>query len=158
MFLISDDRALFCKGLLAIIKAQKTVILPHTNAPGLLEDLLQEGDIILSDQENLKTIPEHFIDLKNTAKKGNSSCTPIDRNAEIIFYTSGSTGEPKAIHKKLLQLENEVVELQKTWALKATPNSTVFSMVPHHYLYGFLFSLLWPLCAKSRNSPGKKRF
>ncbi len=145
VFLISDDRALFLKGFLALLKSNKIIVLPHTNTPDFLKSLLQKDDLILSDQENLKTLSSHFINLKKTETIKKSSPVSLNSNIQIIFYTSGSTGTPKAIYKNLSQLENEVQELQKTWPLEN--NSTVYSMVPHHYLYGFLFSFLWPICA-----------
>lgn len=151
IFLISEDRALFLAGFLSTLQAEKTLVLPSSHKPDLLKSLLKKDDLILSDQNNLNSLDCPFIALDkikpletfHRAKRINPE------KAGIIFYTSGSSGTPKPIGKNLSQLENEVKELQKTWPLKPNRNTALFSTVPHHHLYGLLFSLLWPARAPS---------
>ena len=66
--------------------------------------------------------------------------------AKIIFFTSGSTGTPKTIEKTLHQLETEIVCLEKLWG-NEMESCRFLSTVPHHHIYGLLFSLLWPVSA-----------
>ncbi|MDP4840293.1 MAG: AMP-binding protein, partial [Alphaproteobacteria bacterium] len=149
IFLISEDRALFLASFLATLRAGKILILPSSHKPDLLKSLLKKGDLILSDQKNINSLNCPFIALdKITPFETFHRAKRINpKKAGIIFYTSGSSGTPKPIGKNLSQLEEEVKELQKTWPLKPNRNTALFSTVPHHHLYGFLFSLLWPASA-----------
>lgn len=149
VFLISDDRAHFLAGFMATLQTGKVLVLPSTHKPDLLKILLKKGDVILSDQKDLATFDWPFIALDdNTLLENSSSFNDINPKETIItFYTSGSSGTPKPINKYLSQLENEVHELQKTWPLTPNHNTVLFSTVPHHHLYGLLFSLLWPVSA-----------
>jgi len=149
VFLISEDRAHFLAGLIATLQTGKVLVLPSTHKPDLLKSLLKKGDIILSDQKDLSTLDWPLIALnKITLLETPSNFRDINpKEAIVTFYTSGSSGTPKPINKCLSQLEDEVQELQKTWPLISNQNTTLLSTVPHHHLYGLLFSLLWPVSA-----------
>lgn len=69
-------------------------------------------------------------------------------DAHIEFYTSGSTGQAKAIPRTLQQLFNEVTGLEASFQL---PQSCIaIATVSHQHIYGLLFKLLWPLaCGRS---------
>lgn len=69
---------------------------------------------------------------------------PAD-NAMLYVFTSGSTGEPKAIPKKLSQLQSEIDNLQALWG-DSLSHTRLMSSVSHQHVYGLLFRLLWPLC------------
>ena len=64
----------------------------------------------------------------------------------LVLFTSGSTGAPEAIPKKLSQMSREVATLE---ALFGDPLSTaeVITTVSHQHIYGLLFNVLWPLVA-----------
>jgi acyl-coenzyme A synthetase/AMP-(fatty) acid ligase len=64
----------------------------------------------------------------------------------LILYTSGSSGEPKAVPKTLQQLSAEIAVLEAELGT-ALRGATILSTVPHHHLYGLLFRVLWPLAA-----------
>lgn len=63
--------------------------------------------------------------------------------AEMVMYTSGTTGEPKAVYKKFLQFENELFELVKVFG-DSWIDRKVYSTVNHHHIYGLLFTVLLP--------------
>ncbi|HAY92781.1 AMP-binding protein, partial [Shewanella sp.] len=65
---------------------------------------------------------------------------------ELVLFTSGSSGEPKAIRKTLQQLDVEVSVLEHTFA-EHLPHCSVVSTVSHQHIYGLLFKILWPLAA-----------
>lgn len=71
---------------------------------------------------------------------------PALNTASIELFTSGSSGEPKRITKKLAQLEAECQALEALWG-EQLGNATMLATVPHHHIYGLLFRLLWPLLA-----------
>ena len=64
--------------------------------------------------------------------------------AELLMYTSGTTGEPKAVYKLFLQFENELFELVKVFG-DDWLGRKVYSTVNHHHIYGLLFTALLPI-------------
>lgn len=62
-------------------------------------------------------------------------------SAQLVFRTSGSTGQPKPCVHALADLEQEVEYLCQ--ALVGTRR--VLAAVPAHHIYGFLFTVLLPL-------------
>jgi acyl-CoA synthetase (AMP-forming)/AMP-acid ligase II len=60
--------------------------------------------------------------------------------------TSGSSGEPKLIEKKLRHLANEVAALERLWGADLG-NACVIGSVAAQHIYGLLFRVLWPMCA-----------
>jgi acyl-coenzyme A synthetase/AMP-(fatty) acid ligase len=132
VFIISKDRVYFLAGILAGIYAGVSVVVPPSDAPELLKDLCQSEDLILDFKvDAIPNAVESFVAI-------DPSCT------SLIFYTSGSTGQPKPIEKTLSQLEAEIATLDNMWG--SAHKGMFLSTVPHQHLYGLLFSLLWPVC------------
>ncbi len=69
-----------------------------------------------------------------------------ERQCELVVFTSGSTGEPTAISKRLDQLAREVDALQAAFAAELE-GAQVHGTVSHQHIYGLLFRVLWPLAA-----------
>ena len=64
----------------------------------------------------------------------------------LSLCTSGSSGEPKLIEKRLRQLANEVEALEQLWGADLGSACIVGSVATQH-IYGLLFRVLWPMCA-----------
>ncbi|WP_167377990.1 acyl-CoA synthetase family protein [Pseudomonas floridensis] len=64
----------------------------------------------------------------------------------LSLCTSGSSGEPKLIEKRLRHLASEVTALEQLWGADLGPACMIGSVATQH-IYGLLFRLLWPLCA-----------
>jgi acyl-CoA synthetase (AMP-forming)/AMP-acid ligase II/3-hydroxymyristoyl/3-hydroxydecanoyl-(acyl carrier protein) dehydratase len=64
----------------------------------------------------------------------------------LVVYTSGSTGAPKAIPKRMSQLTGEVQALEAQFGA-AVGQAAVIATVSHQHIYGLLFKVLWPLAA-----------
>jgi acyl-CoA synthetase (AMP-forming)/AMP-acid ligase II/3-hydroxymyristoyl/3-hydroxydecanoyl-(acyl carrier protein) dehydratase len=62
----------------------------------------------------------------------------------LVVFTSGSTGEPQAIAKKLSQIASEVATLDVLFGAVAG-NAAIVATVSHQHIYGLLFKVLWPL-------------
>lgn len=76
------------------------------------------------------------------------SLSPLDLQAcHVVLFTSGSTGQPERIVKKLRQLDAEVHALQAAFADEGSATWNVVSTVSHQHIYGLLFRVLWPLSA-----------
>ena len=77
----------------------------------------------------------------------------LDRqNTHLVMFTSGSSGEPIALEKKLAQLDAEIhtqhEAFGKLWARHL--DLCVHTTVSHQHIYGLLFHVLWPLAAGRR--------
>ena len=66
--------------------------------------------------------------------------------AALVVHTSGSTGQPEAIHKRLSQLTSEVATLESLFG-PALGQADIIATVSHQHIYGLLFKVLWPLAA-----------
>ena len=69
--------------------------------------------------------------------------------ARLVIYTSGSSGEPLAISKRLDQLDSEVRHQEVVFGARLDAQGPVLihSTVSHQHIYGLLFLSLWPLAA-----------
>jgi acyl-coenzyme A synthetase/AMP-(fatty) acid ligase len=73
----------------------------------------------------------------------------LDPEAELVLFTSGSTGEPKRAPKSLRHLQAELEVLEALWGASLGARD-VYATVSQQHMYGLLFRLLWPLAAARR--------
>lgn len=118
----------FAAGLLGLLQAGRTAVLPPNFLPETLAGLAREAD---------GALPERL----GTAEPGTAIL-----DGALEFWTSGSTGEPKRVPRSLAQAEAEVAMLERTFG-HLLPAGPVVGTVPHQHIYGCLFRLLWPLSA-----------
>ncbi|MFD2094639.1 AMP-binding protein [Corallincola platygyrae] len=120
------------------------VLLPN-HQPKTIDAHQGQFDLILTDVLDFPTINKQvlFIELTDTYSQ---AYQPVFgwQASNIVMYTSGSTGEPKAIHKRLSQLIEEVDALGELFC-PTDAGSAVISTVSHQHIYGLLFRILWPL-------------
>lgn len=65
----------------------------------------------------------------------------------LIAYTSGTTGDPKAIVFSNENLMSELIYLKKSSGMQYGPRQIALQVVPFNYPYGFLVSTLFPMFA-----------
>lgn len=70
----------------------------------------------------------------------------LQNSTRVSFFTSGSTGQPKLITKRLSQLLLEVQTLQQQFGAALSGQSLFAATVSFQHIYGLLFRMLWPLC------------
>ncbi|MBB6562205.1 acyl-coenzyme A synthetase/AMP-(fatty) acid ligase [Acidovorax soli] len=81
------------------------------------------------------------------------------RAAQVVLFTSGSTGVPERIVKHLSQLDAEVHALQAVFGPMANePGLRTLATVSHQHIYGLLFRVLWPLAAGRLLGTGFARY
>ncbi|OAL75775.1 acyl-CoA synthetase [Acinetobacter sp. SFB] len=122
--------------LFAALLAKKQVLLPPNRVSDLEKELaeqniyfLQRQSVSLEQNQNIElNLDDAFL-----------------HQAEIYFYTSGSTGQPKKIPRTLRQLLNEVQGLDASFQLPE--QAIAIATVSHQHIYGLLFKLLWPLAS-----------
>lgn len=132
-----DNSYNFSVALFAALHADAAIILPPNNQVDTLKDMSARGITVLSDQSVMSICDTSSDEIAFTPKTLQSG--------KISFYTSGSTGAPKIIHKSLHQVEAEISVLQETWGSSLT-GCTTAATVSHQHIYGLLFKVLWPLC------------
>ena len=148
--LACDNTAAFIRGLLALLAAGKTVCLPANSKPGTLGEISQHATLLLTDTSGEGFEGECFLLhlLQELQEKASSKpFHPRLQQSNLIFFTSGSSGQPSAITKKLWQLENEINALEQLWGTQLE-GSTTLACVAHQHIYGVLFRILWPLLAQ----------
>ncbi len=122
--------------LFAALLAKKQVLLPPHRVSDLEKELAEQNIYFLQRQPVL--VPQNpNIELNLDDAFLN--------HAQIYFYTSGSTGQPKKIPRSLRQLLNEVQGLDASFQLPE--QAIAIATVSHQHIYGLLFKLLWPLAS-----------
>ncbi|WP_375037226.1 AMP-binding protein [Acinetobacter sp. RW6] len=116
----------------AALLAEKQVLLPPNRVRELEQDFAAQQIYFLKRQDVEKVVPLSLI---------------LDddflEHAQLYFYTSGSTGEPKKIPRTLKQLLNEVQGLSQSFNFDE--HAIAIATVSHQHIYGLLFKLLLPL-------------
>ena len=64
--------------------------------------------------------------------------------AALVVFTSGSTGAPTPIPKRLAQLTSEIAALERQFGTRLG-DAAIVATVSHQHIYGLLFRVLWPL-------------
>ncbi|WP_182003063.1 AMP-binding protein [Acinetobacter lactucae] len=116
----------------AALLAKKQVLLPPNRVRELEQNFAAQQIYFLKRQEIGEVVP--------------LSLTLDDaflEQAQLYFYTSGSTGQPKKIPRTLKQLLNEVQGLSQSFSFDE--HATAIATVSHQHIYGLLFKLLLPL-------------
>jgi acyl-coenzyme A synthetase/AMP-(fatty) acid ligase len=123
-----QDLNKFAAAFLATLQSKETVILTANAQPKFLEEICDPNTTILTDYP-CKEMPVY---------------AEIPQDAEIIFYTSGTTGRPKSVHKYFYQLDAECKVLADYFGEKCKGSVFCRTVSPYH-IYGLLVSVLLPI-------------
>lgn len=121
--------------LFAALQAKKQVLLPPNRVSDLEKELAAEQIYFLKRSESSDTKHQETFQFDEA----------FLNQAQVYFYTSGSTGQPKKIPRTLQQLFNEVCGLDASFMLPE--QAVAIATVSHQHIYGLLFKLLWPLAS-----------
>lgn len=137
-----DDALTFAAALLGAWHAGKRVFLGGDDLPATLEGLRPRVDGFAGD------LPGRYAPLQPDAEAAiDAALQPLDEDQrELVVFTSGSTGAPTAIVKRMRQLSREVEALQAAFG-EQLEGTQVHGTVSHQHIYGLLFRVLWPLAA-----------
>lgn len=134
--LYNPDAFEFAAQLVALWLSGKTACLPGDNLPETRAALLERVSAVLGDWEGAVTDSANWQGVLSLS-------LPAADALVVEVYTSGSTGAPKAIGKKLRQLTAELQAHAQHWPYQ--PDEVVLSTVSHQHIYGLLFRILRPL-------------
>jgi len=126
--LACEDAWAFAAGFSGLLQAGRTVVVPPNFLP-----------------ETLARFPGHRL-LRNLPAPAEARPEAGILEGRVEFWTSGTTGEPKALVKTLAQLDAEVAVLEALFGARLT-GGLVVGTLPHQHIYGCLFRVLWPLAA-----------
>ena len=132
-----EDTVAFAAALFGAWHAGKQVWLPGDLLPATRARLEDDVALVVGDDDS--------VSLAFAADTGWTALDPLATS--LVVYTSGSTGEPVAIEKKLRQLDDEVAALEQRFGARLGAAS-VHGTVSHQHIYGLLFRVLWPLSAR----------
>ncbi|OEF25496.1 AMP-binding protein [Vibrio rumoiensis] len=142
----------FTVAFMAICQSGKQPVLPGNLQPSALAELSHQFDAILHDDAIEDTWFDQHPNHANIALPAAELTSQVTSHHEfqpltdvlVTLFTSGSSGQPKAIEKPLSILEKEVSQLEATWGDKLQ-DCVIASTVSHQHIYGLLFRILWPL-------------
>ncbi len=136
--LMTENNYFFAVALMAALHAGLNIILPGNICAATAQKLQEEGVIVVSDLALTGAIP-----ICGHQNAGHSLPAFAPASAHLWFYTSGSSGEPKRIHRTFANLEEELRLLQDI--LPEGEEAEVFCTSFFHHAYGIIFGLLLPL-------------
>ena len=149
-----EDSYYFTVALLAMLQSGRKALVTANRQEAFIKEIKKPEYGFLTDEpfagEDSATLIQDVLAGTANGECANDKCAPLKfgkfdkSNAEMVMYTSGTTGEPKAVYKLFLQFENELFELVKVFG-NDWVNRNVYSTVNHHHIYGLLFTALLPI-------------
>lgn len=143
-----QDTWFFLICYVALLQCKKTLILTANVAPRFLQEIRKNQEPLLTDMSLPDSIfIEEILNLEWTGSP--KEITPPAINPDetsIILYTSGSTGEPKAVHQRLTEFEQDNKFILSQWGPELIKRK-LCTTVSHHHIYGLLFSIMLPFTA-----------
>ncbi|MBX9902048.1 MAG: AMP-binding protein [Burkholderiaceae bacterium] len=149
-----EDSFEFAAALFGAWHAKKCVYLPTELLTATVERLSDEVDIFVGGFPERLSPMQKMVDMNIPTITWES----LDPAAEaLVVFTSGSSGHPVAIPKRLSQIFCEVASLSKLFDSELN-DACVYSTVSHQHIYGLLFSILWPLASGRPFATRRLRF
>ena len=136
-----EDSYFFMVGLLALLQSKRKALVTANRQEAFIKEIQKGNPNFLTDEpfEGASLIQDIVGGAESEIR-----FDPFDKNtAAMVMYTSGTTGEPKAVPKKFSKFENELYELVKVFGDQWVGRK-VYSTVNHHHIYGLLFTVLLP--------------
>jgi acyl-coenzyme A synthetase/AMP-(fatty) acid ligase/uncharacterized membrane protein/3-hydroxymyristoyl/3-hydroxydecanoyl-(acyl carrier protein) dehydratase len=150
--LYCEDAWYFLTAFTALLQCKKTVLITANISHSYLAEIRSVQTAFLTDQniENSIFIPGIPADITG-CNQGSASLNDTEINnaginadeTEIILFTSGTTGRPKAVHQRLVEFELDNKFIISKWGDEILKRKFL-STVSHHHIYGLLFSVLLP--------------
>ena len=144
---IPDNLYLFYGCFMALLQANKDIILPALLTAENAKTLIESSHTLLTDKFN-SLDGFNIIDLK-CDDDANWEFKDVN-NGWINFFTSGSTGTPKRIRKQFKMLVAEVAFHCENQKYLIDEKTIMISSVAPYHMYGLLWRFLFPLASGIR--------
>ncbi|ARP81171.1 hypothetical protein CAL12_10180 [Bordetella genomosp. 8] len=143
-----EDAASLAIALYACWRVGAVAILAGDARPASCEAIDPRVDLWLTDLATLPVAESRRHSLAGVAATAAplSPCMLDPRDGGVVLCTSGSSGQPKQIHKRWSQLIAEITAFEQSWDWSARP-ACVLGSVSAQHMYGLPFRVLWPLAA-----------
>ena len=149
-----EDCWYFLSTFTALLQCQKEVQLTANISPKYLEEIrsFSTGIRFLTDRKTVEGleladydyIPDIMENLSEPSEAQRMTTPPIEADkTRIMLYTSGSTGQPKAVLQRLTEFEADNAFAGSKWGEEFLKRKLI-STVSQHHIYGFLFSQTLP--------------
>ncbi|HBN73850.1 MAG TPA: hypothetical protein DD376_03745 [Sutterella sp.] len=138
--LFLDDSYSFICVLYACLAEGKTAVLLGSRKSAV-KTQSSLFDIAVTDGE---ANDARFYSLHRLRENPPKVISPVKSDARIVLYTSGSTGEPKAIVKTVSQMDREAAVTAELFA-DALQGTVLAGCVDPTHLYGLTFSVWLPM-------------
>lgn len=139
-----DDIYHFLVSVFALFQSRKKILFTANRSPEYIREIRSADMGFLNDTGSAGSLQVPEV-LKSSSPK--KPWEPFDiSSVQAAFFTSGTTGKPKAILKSGKQLENEVAALAKRFESNFV-NRAVYTTVNHHHIFGLAFGVLLPISA-----------
>ena len=139
----------------ALLQSKKDVLLTANVSPLYLAEIAADcasDTALITDEKDILGLLDcsFYVPLVVESGKMETVEPDIPRiNADetvIIMYTSGTTGEPKAVRQRLTEFENDNAFILLKWGDEFLKRKVCSTVSPHH-IYGLLFSVMLPFTA-----------
>jgi len=145
--LYMEDSYQFAAALLGGWQAGKTLWLPGDVLPSTLANLAKRVHGLAGELPPTRDLPRLTVASVRQSVSPEFELATLDADrCQLQLFTSGSSGEPVAVAKRLRQLQNEVTSLQQQFGDEVA-DTYVAGTVSHQHIYGLLFRVLWPLAS-----------
>ena len=148
-----EDSWAFLSAYVALFQCKKTPLITVNISPNFIAEIRAGENIrFLTDRteiegakiENADFIPAILGDDSPVSDAELNETPAIDRDAaKIIMYTSGTTGEPKAVSHTLAEFELDMEYIGNRWYDEFHKRKFAYT-VNHHHIYGLLYMIMLP--------------
>jgi len=141
-----EDYWYFLVTFCALLQCKKRVLLTQNITESFIKEIHNDGTGFLSDQNvaSAEQIPQ-IIEGTEAADENTIRRTPEIKaeETEILMFTSGSTGAPKAVPQRMKEFEEDNAFIISAFGDEINARKLVTTVSQHH-IYGFLFGILLP--------------